>query len=220
MDKLVNLKQLKKGAEATIILSKWYDKTVIIKSRKIKKYRHPQLDQKIRKFRTIHEPQLLNEAKKAGVPTPTIFLVDTRNMQIIMEFIRGKQIKHVLAKVSASQRQDLCFEIGVIIAKLHSHGIIHGDLTTSNMILNEYGKIFLVDFGLAEKQNELESKGVDLHLIKRSLQSTHNQIAKDCFKNVISGYTKVIGEAATKDVLKKIREIERRGRYVEERKIH
>ena len=220
MDKLDNLKQLKKGAEATIILSKWYEKTVIIKSRKIKKYRHPQLDQKIRKFRTIHEPQLLNEAKKAGVPTPTIFLVDTRKMQIIMEFIRGKQIKHVLAKVSATQRQDLCFEIGVIIAKLHSHGIIHGDLTTSNMILNEYGKIFLVDFGLAEKQNELESKGVDLHLMKRGLQSTHNQIAKDCFKNVMVGYTEVMGQAATKEVLKKIREIERRGRYVEERKIH
>ena len=141
-------------------------------------------------------------------------------MQIIMEFIRGKQIKHVLAKVSATERQDFCFEIGVLIAKLHSYGIIHGDLTTSNFILNDYGKLFLVDFCLAEKQNELESKGVDLHLMKRSLQSTHNQIAKDCFKNVMSGYTEIIGEAATKDVLKKIREIERRGRYVEERKIH
>lgn len=220
MDKIVKLKQLKKGAEATITLYNWYGKTVVVKSRKIKEYRHPQLDQKIRKFRTIHEPQLMNEAKKAGVSTPTIFLVDTIKMQIIMEFIQGKQIKHVLTKISATQRQDLCFEIGIIIAKLHSYGIVHGDLTTSNMILNEYGKIFLVDFGLAEKQNELESKGVDLHLMKCGLQSTHNQIAKNCFKDVISGYTKVLGETATKDILKKIREIERRGRYVEERKIH
>jgi TP53 regulating kinase-like protein len=219
LDKLVILKQLKKGAEATISLSNWYGKKVVLKSRNVKKYRHPQLDGKIRRFRTIHEPQLMHEAKKAGVSTPIIFQVDTKDMLIIMEFIHGEQVKHILANFSITQRQNLCFKIGMLVANLHSHGIIHGDLTTSNLILNDYGKLFLVDFGLAEKQIELEAIGVDLHLLKRSLQSTHNQFAKDCFKNIMRGYSKVIGEPITKDVLKKIQEIERRGRYIEDRKI-
>ena len=94
MDKLVNLKQLKKGAEASIMLSKWYGKTVVIKSRKIKEYRHPQLDQKIRKFRTIHEPQLLNEAKKAGVSTPTIFLIPPIISITLATFCSGVPFLH------------------------------------------------------------------------------------------------------------------------------
>lgn len=220
MDKLVILKQLKKGAEATINLSDWYGKKVVIKSRNLKKYRHPQLDEKIRKFRTIHEPQLMHEAKKAGVSTPTIFLVDTKNMLIIMEFIHGEQVKHILKKLPQDKRQNLCVKIGTIVAKLHSYGIIHGDLTTSNLILNDHHKLFLVDFGLAEKISELEARGVDLHLMKRSLESTHNQFSKDCFNDIMYGYSTVIGETITKKVLKKIQEIERRGRYVEERKIN
>ncbi len=219
MAKLVKLKLLKKGAEATIYLSNWYGKEIVIKSRNVKKYRHPNLDDKIRRFRTIHEPQLMNEAKKVGVSTPTIFLVDTKNMLIIMEFIHGKQIKHILKDLSIVDRRNLCFKIGNLVAKLHVNGIIHGDLTTSNFILNNYNRLFLVDFGLAEKQIELEAKGVDLHLMKRGLQSTHNQFAEDCFKNIMNGYSKIIGETSAKTILKKIQEIERRGRYVEERKI-
>ncbi len=219
MDNLIILKQLQKGAEATISLANWYEKKVIIKSRKIKKYRHPQLDERIRRFRTIHEPQLIYEAKKAGVPTPTIFLVDTTNMLIIMEFIQGKQVKYLLPLLSKTERSKLCFKIGELVGKLHFYGLIHGDLTTSNMILDDYDKLFLIDFGLGEKQNELESRGVDLHLMKRGFQSTHNQFANASFRDVMSGYSNVIGEPFTTNILEKIQEIELRGRYVEERKL-
>src|SRR4030042_4226101 len=95
---------------------------------------------------------------------------------------------------------------------------MHGDLTTSNMILNAVGKITLVDFGLGDKNAEVEAKGVDLHLMKRALQSTHYQFAEECFEAVTKGYATVLGEDESKEVLAKIREIERRGRYVAERK--
>lgn len=219
MDKLAKPKIIKKGAEATIYFSNWYGKEIVIKSRKVKKYRHPKLDEKIRRFRTIHEPYLMNEAKKAGVSTPTIYLVDTQKMLILMEFIHGKQIKHILKNLSKEKRQNLCLKIGILVAKLHVNGIVHGDLTTSNFILNDYNKLILVDFGLAEKQNETETKGVDLHLLKSGLQSSHNQFAEDCFRNIIEGYSKIVGTVETKVILKKIQEIELRGRYIEERKI-
>jgi len=208
----------KKGAEASLFLSDWHGKHVIIKMRLPKKYRPEKLDTAIRTYRTVHEPQLMSEAKKAGVPTPTIFLVDVENATIIMEYVEGKQVKKVLAIFSAQEREDVCVLIGELIGKLHRHGIIHGDLTTSNMILNPEGKIFLVDFGLGEKNAEFEARGVDLHLMKRALQSTHYQFAEECFVAVSKGYAAVLGESGAKDVLAKVKEIERRGRYVAERK--
>jgi len=211
---------IKKGAEASLYLANWHDRIVIMKKRLPKKYRLSELDGQIKTYRTIHEPQLIHEAKKTGVPTPTIFLVDVRNAIIIMEFIEGKQVKQLLSEVSKSERQRLCFKIGELIGRLHKYGIIHGDLTTSNMILNSEGKIFFVDFGLGEKSKELEARGVDLHLMKRTLQSTHFRFAKECFSTVIEGYSKVLGAETAKNVLDKIREIERRGRYVAERKVN
>jgi TP53 regulating kinase-like protein len=86
------------------------------------------------------------------------------------------------------------------------------------MILSPEGKIFFVDFGLGEKSFELEAEGVDLHWMKRALQSTHYQFWEECFKNVLYGYSLVLGVEAVEKVYEKIREIERRGRYVEERR--
>lgn len=209
---------IKKGAEASLYLADWYDRKVVIKRRLPKKYRPSTLDDQIRTYRTIHEPQLMHEAKKVGVSTPTIFLVDVENATIIMEFIEGKQVKQFLSETSKSRRQRLCLKIGELIGKLHKNGIIHGDLTTSNMIMNSDGKIFFVDFGLGEKTLELEGKGVDLHLMKRALQSTHFRFAEECFDAVIRGYSEILGAETMESVLDRIREIERRGRYVAERK--
>lgn len=209
---------LKRGAEARLYLTEWHGKEVVIKTRLSKKYRPEKLDDAIRTYRTVHEPQLMNEAKKAGVPTPIVYFVDVKNATIIMQFIKGQQVKKLLEEMLPALRENLCIKIGELIAKLHGKDVIHGDLTTSNIILDKKGKIYLVDFGLGEKNIELEARGVDLHLMKRALQSTHYQFAEECFKAVAKGYASFLGESQAKDVLDKIKEIERRGRYVVERK--
>ncbi len=218
MDKMKLRRLIKKGAEASLYLADWHGKRATIKKRFPKKYRPPKLDEEIRVYRTIHEPQLMHEAKKAGVATPIVFLVDIEDCMIIMEFIEGKQIRQLLNEVSDKERRQLCFRIGEDIGKLHKHGIIHGDLTTSNMILNSENRILFVDFGLGEKTNELETRGVDLHLLKRALQSTHFRFAEECFAIVVNGYSKVLSAETTKIVLEKVSEIERRGRYISERR--
>jgi TP53 regulating kinase-like protein len=217
MDKVKPL-LIKKGAEASLYLADWHGRRVIMKKRLPKEYRPSMLDEQIRSYRTVHEPQLMHEAKRAGVPTPIIFLVDAKNATITMEFIEGQQIKKLLTDIDRSERLSLCVRIGELIGKLHQIGIIHGDLTTSNMILSSDGKLYFVDFGLGEKIDELEAKGVDLHLMKRALQSTHFQFTEECFDAVINGYTKVVDPETVRTVLDKIKEIERRGRYVAERK--
>jgi TP53 regulating kinase-like protein len=218
MDKVAEPLLLTKGAEASLYVSDWHGRKVVTKVRIPKRYRPDALDKQIRSYRTVHEPQLMNEAKAAGVPTPLIYLVNVPEALITMEFIEGKQVKQLLNHVPKAERKELCVRIGELVGKLHKEGLIHGDLTTSNMILNQEGKIFFVDFGLGEKNIELEAKGVDLHLLKRALQSTHYMFWEECFENVLYGYGLVLGEVLSEKVYEKIREIERRGRYVEERK--
>jgi len=209
---------MKKGAEANLYVADWHGRKVVLKRRLPKMYRPKILDEKIRFYRTIHEPQLMHEAKKAGVPTPIIFLVDLKNTTIIMEYIEGKQVKQLLNEVSKRQRESLCFQIGELIGRLHEYGIVHGDLTTSNLIQTSGGKIFFIDFGLSDKTKELEARGVDLHLMKRALQSIHYRFADECFDSAINGYSTVVNPRTSEKVLQKIKEIEKRGRYVAERK--
>ena len=205
---------VKRGAEANLYLEDWHNRKVIMKRRLPKKYRVPELDKEIRFKRTLHEPYVIHKAKKAGVPTPTIFMVDLTEANIIMEFVDGKQVKQVLNGLPSEERLRLARHIGGLIGRLHKHGIIHGDLTTSNMILTPYGKVVFVDFGLSERSTELEAKGVDLHLMKRAFQSTHYKYARESFEAVMEGYAEVVGEDWARRVLEKILEIERRGRYV------
>lgn len=218
MDEVNSPLLIRKGAEANLYLADWHGRRVVLKKRLPKEYRPVRLDEQIRTYRTVHESQLMHEAKEAGVPTPKIFLIDVKNTTIIMEFIEGKQIKLLLNDLSEVERRNLCFGIGQLIAKLHKKGVIHGDLTTSNMIMNAHGKVFFVDFGLGEKSEELEARGVDLHLMKRALESTHYQFAESCYKSVIDGYGSLLSSKELQNILEKIKEIERRGRYVAERR--
>lgn len=218
MDKLTLPRLIKKGAEASLYLSEWHGRKAVTKTRIPKRYRPEALDKQIRTYRTVHEPQLMHQAKAAGVPTPLIYMVNVTEATIVMEYIEGVQVKQYLNEASKSERKKICQKIGELIGRLHRAGLIHGDLTTSNMILNPSGDIFFVDFGLGEKNVELEAKGVDLHLLKRALQSTHYGFWTACFDDVLAGYGSVLGDELTEKVYEKIIEIERRGRYVEERK--
>ena len=208
---------IKKGAEASLFLEDWHGRKAVLKKRVSKKYRVPELDKEIQTKRTKHEPQIMHRAKEAGVPTPIVFLVDLREATIVMEFVEGKQVKHVLNGLPQDEKRRLCQHIGELVGKLHSHGIVHGDLTTSNMILTSKGKVVFIDFGLSDQTWELEARGVDLHLMKRAIASTHYMHAEECFKGIMAGYEKIMGKNATNEVFEKIAEIERRGRYILER---
>ena len=208
---------IKKGAEASLYLEEWHNQKVILKKRLSKRYRVPELDRQIQVHRTKHEPQIISRAKKAGVPTPLIFMVDLAEATITMEFVEGKQVKKVLNGLPYQKRIDLCRQIGRQIGKLHRNGIVHGDLTTSNLILTPQGKIVFLDFGLSEQTRELEARGVDLHLMKRALNSTHYRHAGECFEETMNGYEETVSGEAARDVLGKIAEIEKRGRYISER---
>ncbi|MEM4246213.1 MAG: KEOPS complex kinase/ATPase Bud32 [Candidatus Bathyarchaeia archaeon] len=206
---------LRKGAEADIYLRSWHGHKIIVKERVRKSYRLDEIDTALRSSRTVHEAQLIHEAKRSGVPTPTIYQVDKEGAVIAMEYVEGRRLKELLAESAPRERVEACRKIGEMIARLHKRNIIHGDLTTSNMIAVEEGKVFLIDFGLGFFSDKLEDRGVDLHLIKRALNSTHHRFFNSCYRAVREGYARVAGEERADAVFKKVNEVEKRGRYSE-----
>jgi len=214
---IANFSLVRKGAEANLYLGEWYGRKVIIKKRVEKKYRVKPLDRKIRAYRTMHEAQIMHEARKSGVPTPTIYLIDISDFTIVMEYVEGIRLRDSLNNFSSEKRLRTCRKVGDLIGRLHERSIIHGDLTTSNMIQTQDEKIFFIDFGLSLYSIEVEDRGVDLHLMKRALNSTHYKYLDQCFGAVIEGYRTEVGDKKTERVLAKVREIEKRGRYFAER---
>jgi len=95
---------------------------------------------------------------------------------------------------------------------LHKGGIVHGDLTTSNMILKE-GKVYFIDFGLSEESEEIEKQGIDIHLLRQALESTHFDISNELFEIILEGYSMILGDKKKEEILQRIEQIEKRGRY-------
>jgi Kae1-associated kinase Bud32 len=203
------LNLIKRGAEAEIYLSEWQNRQVVLKRRVVKSYRHEKIDRRLRETRTKLEAKLISEARGFGVSTPIIYDVDTRNSQITMEYVDGMQVKEVLHNMGGEGQKKLCVEVGKCVGRFHKNDLIHGDLTTSNMILRD-DRIYFIDFSLGGKSREIEDKGVDLHLLSEAFESTHSEIL-DMFEFVLDGYKKEYEEADK--VIAKVKEVEKRGRY-------
>ena len=197
------------GAEAKLDSSKWLDRDVVFKQRVVKGYRHPSLDKSLQTFRVKNEVRLMLEARKAGIAVPIIYSVDLPENRIVMEEVPGVRVKDALEDFPKECAREICVKIGEIAAKLHSHDIVHGDLTTSNMLLDG-DRIVLIDFSLGSKSSELEDKGVDMHLLEEAFHSAHYRRA-DLYETVKNSYVKTYPGGA--EVLKKVKEIEKRGRY-------
>ena len=199
-----------RGAEAEILLSEFMNIKVVQKKRIPKKYRIKEIDTLLISYRTKEEARLMTEARTHGVAVPIVYDIDLENGVITMEYLDGKRIKDIIEDVDEKERKKICRMIGESIAKLHNNDIIHGDITTSNMILKN-SRIHFIDFGLGCKDGEIEAKGVDLHVLMEAFNSTHARYPK-CFNYVLDGYKKEF-KGDVKLVVKKIEDIVRRGRY-------
>lgn len=187
-----------KGAESNIVKSSYLGENAVLKDRIPKTYRISEIDNKIRKSRCKLEAKLLSDAKRVGVVTPVLYDINLENKSILMEEIDGVMVKDVID-------DDLAFRIGENISKLHSGDIIHGDITTSNIMLRDDQLVF-IDFGLGRYSPLDEDKAVDLLVLKKSLQSIDYNLAVKYFDLVLKGY-------GNDNMAKNISDIESRGRY-------
>jgi TP53 regulating kinase-like protein len=204
---------IKKGAEAELYLGDWLGFEAVFKRRVAKKYRNADLDLYIRSSRTSLEAKLLSDSRRIGVPTPVVYFVDMKRTEIVMSYISGTPLKGLISRMDPDLLK-LTFEsIGEAVGRLHRGGIVHGDLTTSNMMVKD-DKIFFIDFGLGGYEESLEARGVDLHLMRRTLESSHYPSSEQAYSSFVDGYRRIWGDVADQ-TLRRVGEIRRRGRYVD-----
>lgn len=199
---------ISRGAEADIYRGKWSGIDAIYKIRISKPYMIPELDERLRKERTIREAKMIVAAREA-VPTPHIFYVG--KAMIIMEDVGKIRLKEELNSNPARARI-----LGECLGKLHSIGIMHGDPNTSNVIFNKAnGEWYIIDFGLSVRTKRFEDFATDVHLVNEVFIVQHQDVYEDAFKSFLDGYSSVAGD--TKRIVEKVKEIERRGRYARKR---
>lgn len=175
----------------------------IIKARPVKTYRHPTLDNELRKSRTKHEAKLLQKAKVAGVHVPDVSQID--DTTLLLSEAKGVQLKEVLDSDPL-----IAHQVGRMLAKLHDAGIAHADLTTSNIIYDkETHYLTLIDFGLSYSTLRDEDKAVDLHLFKQSLESKHHRVLAAAYRHFLKGYR---DSPHAEKVIERLRKVEARGR--------
>ncbi|RLF35074.1 MAG: Kae1-associated kinase Bud32 [Thermoplasmata archaeon] len=199
-------KIIAQGAEAILIKKQG----TLVKNRIKKSYRHPFLDTKIRRRRTKKEARIMKKVANI-IAVPKIKKVGEEKIE--MGFLEGKLLSKYLDKFNNKKQKQIAEKIAESVANLHKANIIHGDLTTSNMILKD-NKVYFIDFGLAFHSARIEDKAVDIHLLKQALESKHFRIADKFFKWFVKEYSKY---DEGKGILSRLTKVELRGRYKRKR---
>ncbi|GMS96155.1 hypothetical protein PENTCL1PPCAC_18330 [Pristionchus entomophagus] len=212
---------MSQGAEARIFHSLYLGKPSVVKQRFAKKYRHSTLDERLNKHRVRAEVKGIMKAKQVGVETPALYMVDGERNEIVMERVEGCTAKEWIEKTRKEKNEQEFKEslssfgvlLGTNVGKLHAASVVHGDLTTSNVLLRDGdpARIVLIDFGLSSQMKiTAEEKGVDLYVLERAIASTHHD-SQDLFLAILQGYEKSAGNGA-KGALEKLDEVRLRGR--------
>jgi TP53 regulating kinase-like protein len=239
-----NLEVLTQGAEALVYRTTFLTPNTpcVLKYRPPKPYRHPTLDRRLTKARLLAEARVLVRCRREGVQVPAVLGGDWDAGWLVLEYIAGKTVRAVLdewvervgrkkletGQESTEQEQEilsLMGRIGRAVGRLHEIGIVHGDLTTSNLMLRPPpphsspsgeesldGDVVLIDFGLAQqspKQMQEEDRAVDLYVLERAFAATHPS-AEPLFQEVLRAY----GESykGARITLKKLEGVRLRGR--------
>ena len=210
---LIDLQLFHRGAEADLYLTKIGPWKAVEKRRVSKTYRIMQLDQRIRKERTIREAAALSEVKKAGVRAPTVLSVDLEDYSISMSYLEGEVARTFLDRLPRKKSAEIFREIGRQIGQLHKSGLVHGDMTTSNLIVSSDDLPYILDFGMSSHSTDPEDRGTDLHLLNRSISTSHLVDWKWSEGLILRGYMEILGEKEATLSVRKQREIARRGRY-------
>ncbi|MEM4294408.1 MAG: Kae1-associated kinase Bud32 [Candidatus Caldarchaeum sp.] len=198
---------LRVGAEAVVKAVYWRGLKLVGKHRVPKRYRNELIDAKVRRTRTAHEAKVLSYLSSNGVPVPLLLFLDLQQSIIYMQMIEGVELRH------APDPSGHAVQLGRVVGLMHELNLAHGDLTLTNIIVNNSG-LWLIDFGLSIFNAELEDKAVDLHLLDRSVRSSLPSASQLFFNRFLEGYKQVVGTDTAGRTIYKMKSIRMRGRYV------
>ena len=204
---------LHEGAEATVTEGFWLGRKAVLKSRRPRSYRHPDLDRRLTKQRLSVEARVLSKLSISGFPCPSLIHLDQENSLILMTKVEGSTLYDSLKSGEASSKE--LRDLGSLIRRLHVDGVSHGDLTTHNVMISEDGNLSLIDFGLSRQSPELEHMGLDLQVLNECLGASHSTILKG-IETVCEGYLSEGGfsnSESSEAVIDRFKKITSRVRY-------
>ncbi|KAF7340218.1 Bud32 protein kinase [Mycena venus] len=236
---------ISQGAEAAIykaqLTSDPSDPPILLKHRFRKGYRHPTLDGSLTRSRVAGEARALLKCLRAGVNVPGVRMVDAVEGVLGIEWIHGQSVRKLLPGGGEEDEEEsedseppvdllnvyeisvdvLMQLIGQEIAKMHLADVIHGDLTTSNMMLRHPSsfksrhptlptELVLIDFGLSFHSSLVEDKAVDLYVLERAFSSTHPD-SEPLFVSVLKAYEQRMGKDWTA-IARRLDDVRLRGR--------
>lgn len=201
---------LARGAEAVVERADYLGLDAVAKRRLPKRWRHPDLDARLRAARTKHEARLLAAAKAAGARAPHVYDVRAAEATLVMERLDAVRLREAIELADAERRTQLLRKAGALVAALHDADVVHGDLTTSNLLASD-GEVMVLDFGLGATSPEAEAKGVDLHVLAEALEATHARHG-DLFGVFWEAYAAASPRAG--EVAEVLDAIRKRGRYL------
>ncbi|KAL7411808.1 kinase-like domain-containing protein [Mrakia frigida] len=240
---------IKQGAEAKVYKTTIFPSQppVLIKHRFPKLYRHAHLDAQLTRARVTSEARCLVRAARGGVTVPGLRGVEVESGVVAMEWVEGWSVREVMGggdeeddvegsedgEVEGGEEEELVQNgwdgldlallpslIGSQLALLHLTDIIHGDLTTSNMMIRPLEpsspsspsyELVMIDFGLSFSSTLAEDKAVDLYVLERAFSSTHPG-SEGLFEEVMVAYEKKMGKKAWKEVGRRLEDVRLRGR--------
>ena len=210
------------GAEAEVISGTWFGRPAVLKKRRPRGWRHPDLDASLTRKRMVNEVKLTIWLARRGAPVPAIWDVDLEDSTIIMEKIEGRPLIEILN--SNEHDEQLLIKVGKSIKELHRNAVNHGDLSTNNILINSQREAVLIDLGLATREYDLEGFGIDLHVLHEILRASHPGV-KGAMDLVLKGYIALdeeLGEPeaapggmppTAEDVVKRLEQVMKRVRY-------
>ncbi|KAH7148834.1 putative MNORI-2 protein [Dactylonectria macrodidyma] len=221
------------GAEGRLYQSTYLfpDLPCALKYRPPKPWRHPILDQRLTKHRILSEARILAKCRRDGLRVPAVYAVDETAGWLMLEWIHGGPVRASINErlgkrtegiAEDAELKDLMRRMGSAVGKMHQIGVVHGDLTTSNMMLNPSpannntegqkvldGEVVIIDLGLASGSTSEEDRAVDLYVLERAFGSTHPR-AECVFSELLDAYRGMFKQAPA--VLKKLEDVRMRGR--------
>lgn len=216
------------GAEARLYRTTYLqpDVACALKFRPPKPWRHPTLDQRLTKHRILAEVRILAKCRRDGVRVPAVYAVDESAGWLMLEWIHGTPLRASIndwlgrAAADDGALKALMRRVGAAVGRMHSVGVVHGDLTTSNMMLSPPidhagrthpldGDIVIIDLGLASGSVQDEDRAVDLYVLERAFGSTHPR-AESFFGEVLDSYRQSFKQAPI--ALKRLEDVRMRGR--------
>jgi len=202
---------LHEGAEATATAGAWMGKPAVLKMRRPRGYRHPDLDRRLTRQRLTVEARVLGRLQNMGFPSPSLYDLDVKEGWILLSRIDGRPLCEALRDGSAGLTA--VKSTGALIRRLHEEGFSHGDMTTHNILIDASGSLSVIDFGLARISPELEHMGLDLQVLNECLTASHSEL-EGAVEAMIEGYLSDGGsEFGASDVVSRFDAIRGRVRY-------